>query len=70
LSDDLGPVANLTNASFSQPGDLQDRIRAVIELADDEQRLLLQSAMTRNSLGNLTFDERMALYDLEDKRNG
>ena len=63
-------MANLTNASFSQPGDLQDRIRAVIELADDEQRLLLQSAMTRNSLGNLTFDERMALYDLEDKRNG
>lgn len=41
-----------------------------MHLADDEQRLLMQSAMTRSSLGNLTFDERMALYELEDKANG
>lgn len=67
---DLGPVANLTNASFTQPGALQDRIRNVIELATDEQRLLLQSAMGRSSLANLTFDERMTLYELEDKLNG
>ena len=67
---DLGPVANPDNAQFSQPGDLQARVRAVMHLADDEQRLLMQSAMSRSSLGNLTFDERMALYELEDKANG
>lgn len=46
------------DARFSLPGELQRRIAAVMDRATPEQQAVLRRAMTKDSRGKLSWEER------------
>jgi hypothetical protein len=65
---DLGPVTGDLDVRFEKPGELQARIRRVMSKANPRQLVILETALTRRSSGNLTLQERWLIEDLEEEQ--